>query len=476
MNSDSLTAENSGFFFDWSTGRKLGFGLGLAAILTLVIALAWWVQRAPKAVLFSDLADRDAAVITAELDRLKQPYSLSDDGHAILVSADNVHRTRLALMGKQLPLHGAVGFELFNNADFGVSDFVQKVNYQRALQGELTRTILAIDQVEDARVHLALPDQTLFRKDGPKAKASVTVSLKGGQSLRTDQVLGIQRLVGASVPEVKAEDVTVLDQHGVVLSRAGGDEASLALGQLDARQSLEAHLARKAGKLLDQMFSPGEAMVAVDVVLNHDQSRVTTEEVLGTAQGDRGLITRERSVTKEPANATSSGDASAAAQIVTQETDYAAGRRTAQTVSQGGQIAKLNIAVVVKRNLSESELARVRQLVATAVGLQPGRGDAVAVHSLAELNATATPAASPAAALAAPPVSRTAVPATSQSPSGTVAVVLAVLLVLVLVLLVAGWLAWSRRRPVASVVRPALTEQERRALLASLKTWLEPQA
>jgi len=476
MKNDSLSADERGFFEGWSMRRKLSFGAGLVVILALVLGLAWWVQRAPQAVLFSDLADRDAAVITAELDKLKHPYTLSDDGHAILVAGDSVHRTRLALMGKQLPLHGAVGFELFNNADFGVSDFVQKVNYQRALQGELTRTILAIEQVQDARVHLALPDQTLFRKDAQKAKASVTVSLKGNQSLRADQVAGIQRLIGASVPEVKAEDVTVLDQHGVVLSRAGSDESALALGQLDARQSLESHLTRKASRLLDQMFSAGEAMVAVDVVLSHEQSKVTTEEVLGAAQADRGVITRERMVTKEPAGAAGNASDANSAQVLTQETDYAAGRRTAQTVSQGGQIARLNIAVVVKRNLSDSELTRVRQLVATAVGLQPSRGDAVTVHSLAELSATAAPAASQAALAvpaATPGAARAMAPAQGQNPTVTVVWVLAGLLVLVL--LIAGLLARSRRRPAVDA-RPALTERERRALLASLKTWLEPQS
>lgn len=474
MTNESVSADERGFFYGWSARRRIGFGMGLVGILAIVLGLAFWIQRAPKAVLFSDLAERDAAVITAELDKLKHPYSISEDGRAILVAGDSVHRTRLALMGKQLPLHGAVGFELFNNTDFGVSDFVQKVNYQRALQGELTRTILAMEEVQDARVHLALPDQTLFRKDTPKAKASVTLSVKGGQTLRADQVAGIQRLIGASVPEVKAEDVTVLDQRGIVLSRVGGEESTQVLSQLDARQSMEAHLARKVSRLLDQMFSAGEAMVAVDVVLNHDQSKVTTEEVLGTAQGERGLITRERTVTKEPAVGNgSSGDANA--QVTTQEADYAAGRRTAQTVSQGGQISRLNVAVVVKRNLGEVELVHVRQLVATAVGLQPGRGDVVTVQSLADLSAAVVPAASQTQPRASPPLAdRMVGPVANQAQAGSVAVVIAALLVLVL--LVIGALAWSRRRPAAAAPHPELTDSERRALLASLKAWLEPQA
>lgn len=483
MTTDSMTAEPSGFFDGWSLRRKLSLGVGVALILAIVLFLAWWVQRAPKAVLFADMSERDAGVIAAELDKLKQPYSFSEDGRAILMPADIVHRTRLALMGKSLPLHGAVGFELFNNADFGVSDFVQKVNYQRALQGELTRTILALEEVQDARVHLALPDQALFRKEGPKAKASVTVSLKGGRTLKAEQVMGIQRLIAASVPEIKPEDVTVLDQQGVVLSRASGDESTASMGQLDARQGLEAHLARKATRLLDQMFSAGEAMVAVDVVLNHDQSKVTTEEVLAAPQADRsghpaGVVTRERSVTKEPTAGASAGTDASSAQVVTQETDYAAGRRVAQTVSQGGQIAQLNVAVVVRRDLSEAELQRVRQLVATAVGLQPARGDLVTVHSMASLRGAAVTvgASAPRAEL---PVDlgaagdRVVQQKPPQPASALVAAVLAALVLLVIFLAVAAVSARRRARPSPS--QAALTEQERQAVLASLKRWLEPQ-
>lgn len=467
-------SELHGFFSDWSARKKLSFGSGIAACLALVLALAWWACRGPKAVLFADLSEQDAAVFVAELDRLKHPYAISEDGRSILVAADTVHKTRMALMGRQLPLHGAVGFELFNNTDFGASDFVQKVNYQRALQGELTRTILAIEQVQDARVHLALPEQQLFRKEAQKAKASVTVTIKGGQSLLGNQVVGIQRLLAASVPEITADEVTVLDQHGVVLSRASGEDSAVAARHLDARQEMEAHLARKAARLLDQLFQPGEALVTVDVVINHEQSRVTTEEVLAAGpveKGERaaGVISRERSVSKD-----AGGDAAAAAgpQTVSQETDYQNGKRVAQTVSPGGQLQRLSVAVVVKRSLSEAQAERVRDLMAGAVGLLPSRGDRVSVHSMTEFGTQASLAAPPAAAASGS--GRPAAPAArapaAELPSGQLTTVLAVLLILSAL---AGALGWAlHRRKAAGLVR--LNDAEREALLATLRSWLQP--
>jgi len=462
-------------FDDWSLRKRLSFGAGLALILILVIGLGWWAQRSPQAVLFANLAERDAGVLAAELDKLKQPYALGEDGRSILVDADAVHRTRMALMSKQLPLNGVVGFELFNNADFGVSDFVQKVNFQRALQGELTRTILSIEQVQDARVHLALPEQTLFRKEGHKGKASVTVSVKGGESLQAPQVAGIQRLVAAAVPELRAEDVTVLNQHGVVLSRAAGEEADVAEGQLAARESLEAHMTRKATKLLTQMFGADGATVVVDAVLEHRQSKLTKEEVLASGGGEggqaaTGVMVRERSSSKELGTEGTGG----ASQLVNQEVDYQTGKLTEQTVSKGGQILHLNVAVVVKRQLDDAERDRVRQLVAAALGLRGDRGDSVVI--------LARPSASPAAAEAIPePGSATlAAPQTPSRPANgpsTQSFSLVYVLGALLLLLAAFGLMtqWLRRRssPAAS---QALSEAEREALLSSMHQWLEPGA
>ena len=165
-----------------------------------------------------------------ELDRMKVPYRLDDGGGSILVPEELVHKTRLQLVGKNLPLHGAVGFEIFNNTDFGMTEFTQKVNYQRALQGELTRTIMALEEVQSARVHLALPESSLFKREQSRPKASVALAVRPGQSLARDQVAGIQRLVAAAVPGIDADDVTVLDQKGVTLSRRSEGRATVLAG------------------------------------------------------------------------------------------------------------------------------------------------------------------------------------------------------------------------------------------------------
>ena len=167
---------------------RIGLGAGLAAIVMAMGLGAWWLLRPDHAVLFADLRPQDAALMAAELDKLKRPYDVADGGTTLLVERAQVHSTRMKLMGKDLPLHGAVGLELFNNSDFGMTEFAQKVNYQRALQGELTRTILSFPEVQDARVHLALPEQGLFKQAATRPKAAITLTLRPGRTLRGEQV------------------------------------------------------------------------------------------------------------------------------------------------------------------------------------------------------------------------------------------------------------------------------------------------
>ena len=283
---DSL-AENFG------RAGRIGLLAGIVAILSVAAVCGYYLLRPDYQVLFAELTPQDTAAMTAELDRQKIPYILADQGGdaaTILVERSEVYKTRIKLMSKDIPLHGAVGFELFNNSDFGMTEFAQKVNYQRALQGELIRTILSLTAVRDARVLLVLPEQGLLKQATNKPKASITLTLKPDQRLRTEQVAGIQRLVSSAVPGIVTEDVTIVDQNGVALTRAVGDPgaAENTADRLDLKKDTEAYLSRKAGEVLDRILGPGQALASVDVTLNMDRVQSSTDEVLG-APGNRAL-------------------------------------------------------------------------------------------------------------------------------------------------------------------------------------------
>ena len=229
---------------------------GVVVILGFLLGSLYFVfLRQPDVVLFSKLRPMDAATIVAELDKKKVQYRLADDGTTILVPADKVEATRLSILSQDLPLKGSVGFELFNKSDIGLTEFAQKINYQRALQGELSRTIMTIDAVDTARVHLSLPEETIFREDKRLPKASIALTLKPGRSLSTGAVTGIQRLVAASVAELNAADVVVLDDEGQVISTDLSSETSTA--QSPAQHAAEVFFAEKVRQTLFATY-PGQ--------------------------------------------------------------------------------------------------------------------------------------------------------------------------------------------------------------------------
>lgn len=461
---------------------RAGLTAGVVLIAAMAIALGMWAYRTEYQVLFSEVAPADAAAMTAELDRLKTPYQLADGGNTILVPKDLVYKTRLQLMGKEMPLHGAVGFEVFNNADFGMTEFVQKVNYQRAIQGELTRTILSIEEIQAARVHLAIPEQGLFKKTEAKPKASVTLTMKQGRTLAGEQVAGIQRLVAASVPDIASRDVTVLNQHGVALTRsAQADGLETASTQLDSKRSTEEYLLKKVSQVLEQTYGAGEAVASIDVLLNLDQSKVTTEEVLPARNSDpaataAGVLVRERQSARDGSDTgsaqlgspkTGAGPASSSTEL-----DYQVGRRVEQVVAASGTVKRMTIAVLVKQPMNEDQLAKLKEVVGHAVGVNAQRGDEVVVYSMAAVaNGAAAGSAAAVAQLqrvvpdavgpAAAPV------AAASGPTTTVASVLSVLAMLA-ALGGVGYAAARRRRR-----GPArLDAAEREKMLGDIQRWI----
>ena len=380
-----------------SKASSIVFIILITFLLLAFIYLATWVLKEDYQVLFSDLNPQDASSMIAELERNKTPYRLAENGSSILVESDSVYKTRLKLVGKGLNLNGSVGFELFNNSEFGMTEFAQKVNYLRALQGELERTIMGFEEIKSARVHLVLPETGLFKRKGAEPKASVTVSVKEKAKLTSNQVLGIQKLVAASVPEVTSSEVTIVDQTGVALTKnfAGNEGDGDTFQRLDVKKQLEIYMVQKLIAVLDRVVGPGKAIVSVDVSLNYDQVKITKEDIIPlphTTGQSVGAITRKRTTRQidevdagqvttfnEDQSSTIANSPSSAS---TSEFEYANNRRVEQVLSSPGAINRISVGVVVPNVNDPIKLAKIKEIVAMTSGISIARGDGIVVHDI----------------------------------------------------------------------------------------------
>jgi flagellar M-ring protein FliF len=238
--------------------QLLLIGIVGALICALLGAVYFVWFRTSYEILYTNLREADAATIVAELDRTHADYQLSDGGHSIMVPAGAVDRTRLHVAGQDLPLQGTVGFELFNNSSIGLTEFAQRINLQRALQGELARTIMSIEGVETARVHLSLGEQSIFRGDRHPPRASVAVRTQPGRRLNPGSVRGIQRLVAGSVPDLEPAEVAVLNDRGVLISADLASEAPAAPGTEEER-SVERFFEARIRRAVEGRF-PADAV------------------------------------------------------------------------------------------------------------------------------------------------------------------------------------------------------------------------
>lgn len=486
----------------WSDSRpaaRAGLLLGTLAIVAMLVWALQGVLRTDYQVLFADLDPQDAATITAELDRMKLPYRLGADETSILVDRSQVHSTRLKLMGKGVNLRGGVGFEIFSNNDFGMTDFAQKINYQRALQGELTRTISALEEVRQVRVHLVMPESGLFRKSGAKPKAAITLAMKRGRKVSPQQVLGIQRLVAAAVPEIEASAVTIVDEQGLALTRAADPDGVDGVGsagggdaRMSAKSEMEQHITRKAVAVLDKAFGPGRAIVTVDVTLDHNQTRVTREDVIpGNGRTSESAMTRKRTTlasgSSPPSGVISPGGDTSRGGGSTSEVEFQNGRRVEQVVSRPGSVRQISVAVLLPQALSPERAAEIRRVIAASVGLNTARGDELAISSLDQFansagtaaTSTTTPAsndpsdASTAAArrnMVDPQRGQAEQPGVSAEPRGVDATPLQSAWWLALAALLLGLAVatvWYRRSR-----EPRMSPQARERLLAKVRQWL----
>jgi len=381
-----------------SLWRRIGLTTLTAACIAAIIGVGIWASQPDYRVLYSGLSAEDAGAITAKLQTQGVAFRLSAGGTTIQVPAEQVQQLRLDLAVEGLPSHSGKGFEIFDDAPLGMTPFMQQVNYSRALQAELSRTIMQLDPVAQARVHIVRPDPTPFIRDQKPTTASVMLKLKPGATLSHAMANGIVALVARSVEGLTPDNITLVDTNGHVLSEehAGDSGASAASWQLEYRQELETYLASKAEGMLAQVLGAGHAVVRVTADINFKTVRekretfspedrvVTKEQITSRKQGNtssagRGAAGTATNLSRQPVTTAPTGSNS---QDETVETDYAVSKSTQEMEDKVGNIDRLTVAAMVELPKPDKDaagptmsLAEAQDIIKQAVGFKKDRDE-----------------------------------------------------------------------------------------------------
>jgi flagellar M-ring protein FliF len=260
-------------------GQKLKLGLGALALLAVALALFFMGRQADWRVLYANLGDKDGGAVVAQLSQMNIPYKYTEGGGAIMVPADKVHDTRLRLASQGLPKGTVNGFELMESNRFGMTQFQERLTFQRGLEGELTRSIQSLSSVQSARVHLALPNQNGFFREQQKPSASVLLTLHPGRTLDKAQVAGIVHLVAASVPEMNPKAVSIVDDAGNLLSNSpDGSSQGADLQKLQYTQQLEQNYTRRILDMLEPLVGVGNVKAQVNADVDFSLVESTSEQ------------------------------------------------------------------------------------------------------------------------------------------------------------------------------------------------------
>ncbi|MBX3606952.1 MAG: flagellar M-ring protein FliF [Piscinibacter sp.] len=403
--------------------NKLSLGLGVAALAAVVLAMTLWNSQGDYKVLYANLSDKDGGAIIAQLSQMNVPYRHADGGAAILVPAAKVHDVRLKLAAAGLPKGSVVGFELMDGARFGQTQFQERLTFQRGLEGELTRSITALSAVQNARVHLALPNQNGFFREQQKPTASVMLTLYPGRTLERAQIAGIVHLVSSSVPEMSPKAVSVLDQSGALLTSSGDTpQTGLDAQQLQYVNQVEAAYTKRIFELLEPLVGRDNLRATVTADIDFSQTEATAEEFAPNQGQNAQVAIRSQQVSESngstaaapsgvpgaasnqppvPATAPITGAAPAlqATQAGAQGnsrrdavTNYEIDKTVRVTRNATGMVKRLNAAVVVNHRsstdakgkttttpLSQDEIGKLTALVQESIGFKQERGDSVKV-------------------------------------------------------------------------------------------------
>ncbi len=380
-----LNASLSQRFASLDQAQRLRMGLGIALFVAIGIIGLMMGRQAEWRVLYANLADKDGGAIVAQLTTMNIPYKHADGGGAILVPADKVYDTRLRLASQGLPKGSVAGFEMMDANRFGMTQFQERLAFQRGLEGELTRSIQALSSVQTARVHLALPNQNGFFREQQKPSASVLVSLNAGRTLDRAQLAGIIHLVSSSVPEMNANAVSVLDDSGKLLSTPpeGANGAGAGAGdaqQLQHVQQLEQLYSRRILDILEPVVGRENVKAQVTAELDFSQTESTSESHKPNQTPDSTVIRSQQ--VSESSNGAASGPPSGVPGATTNQPPSAASapvNGAPQTLTAGGASAGVN-AGSKRESIINYEVDKTVRVVRGSTGMVKRISAAVVVN------------------------------------------------------------------------------------------------
>ena len=412
-------------FSSLDRAARIRLGMGLVLFVLMVAAAAYFAGRPDYRVLFANLSDKDGGAVVAQLAQMNVPYKYTEGGGAIMVPADRIYDVRLRLAAQGLPKGSVAGFEAAESSRFGVTQFQERLNFQRGLEGELTRSIQSLEPVQSARVHLALPNQNGFFREQQKPSASVLVSLYPGRFLDRTQLAGIVHLVASSVPDMSPSAVSVLDDTGKLLSQTPDDAGGAPSGeQLAYAQRIERQYAQRIVDILEPIVGRDNVKATVTADIDFNQTESTTEQHRPNLAADASAVRSQQLVesaakpgdklpagvpgavsNQPPQNANApinganpapdaggqgaAGGGSVGRREIT--TNYEVDKTTSVTRAAQGMVKRVNAAVVVNyqatpdgagkppvaKPLSPEQIEQMTALVREAVGYNKERGDSV---------------------------------------------------------------------------------------------------
>ena len=388
-------SELFGIFNKLGMSQKIMLGGVLIVTVVMLGVLVIFLNEPTYAPLFSGMPEEEASKVVEELNNMKVPYKLEDAGRTVKVPQEKVYETRLSLAGKGIPGSGVVGYEIFDKSTMGMSDFMQKLNYKRALEGELAKTIMQEDGVAGARVHIVIPEKTLFKEEERQPTASVVLKLRGNYNLTKTNINAILNLVSSSVEGLTPSNVTLIDTKGRLLSRENDDNpiAVSSSKQYEIKQSVESYLAKKAQEILDNVVGYGNSMVQVNADLNFNQ----VEKTMETYDPESQVAISEQTVKTENGGKSVGDSTLQSSQNST--TNYEINKTIQKVVEGTGNVNRLTVAVVLndipkevkaKNGKTETvydprpedQLKKLEEIIKNAVGINSNRQDKFSIISI----------------------------------------------------------------------------------------------